>query len=152
MAKTRYGLIVEAGVPVLSFAASQVFKEKSGRFVAQSGGYMIAATNGINEICGYVEFVGTTGSSNGDTKLPIDRSCEKVYEIPIYKTIAMTEADLRGYIGDTCDLYVASNIQYADLTNIAADDILTIVGGDVAEQTLYVQINANKLGQIKYST
>lgn len=130
-------------------AASQVFPAVSGKFVYNNSGAITAAANGQDEIIGAVEFVGTTSSTAGGTRLPIDRSCETIYEVPAYLTSAratLTETVVNALIGKTCDIKVASNVQYADI-GAATDDVLLIVGWNPLNNTLLVTMNANELGQ-----
>jgi len=57
---------------------------------------------------------------------------------------ARTKAQLEAVVGETCDIIVTSNIQYADF-DASSDDVLEIVdyryyGSALGEQTLIVRL------------
>jgi hypothetical protein len=149
MAKTKLGAVNEHARQfspnALPVYASQVFSAKSGRFVngQVQAGYITSAADGADYLMGAVDFVGTTSSTSGGTKLAVDVSTETIYEVPAWASAAttVTQAIIDAYIGKACDLKVDTNIQYADY-DTATDDVLLIVGGSVADNCLYVKINA----------
>ena len=127
-------------------AASQVFYRRSGHFVYISSGNVTVADSGTGELFGWA-LTGknyTSSSTAGADTLTIDTNPFHVWEIPARDTF--TAANLKAYIGDTCDLEVSNSIQYAD-NGESNEDTIVIVGGDVDEQTLYVHMNPNKCYQ-----
>lgn len=114
-------------VPV-KLAASQVFKQHSGRFVYLDGsGNAVIADDGANEIFGHAEESERTSSSTAGIELAnvvIDPTA--IFRIPV--GAGTYAATMRG---KTCDIIKDSNnIQGADLT-AADDDVLVIVDGDL---------------------
>lgn len=140
----RYGQVAGGQVMMeAAFGASEVIKAASGRFVKTDGaGYMEIADSGDSEIIGFAEHgEGTTSSTDGGTKAPINISLDAVYKIPIGGAATLT----RAMFYDTCDLIVASNIQGADLTS--SEDVLIIVGGDLTNNKwILVKLNPLKMG------
>jgi len=125
-------------------AASEVFKDLSGKYVKMDNNRRLAlAGSGDTEIVGWA-LTGeiTASSSAGQTKLCVDISTNKVWEIPADDTF--TEAELQAMMFKTCDLIVSNNIQYADIGE-SNEDVIQIVGGNVERQTLYVRLNPNKI-------
>ncbi len=132
--------------------ASETFKARSLRFVKRDGsGNFDAIEDGESVIDGYVNFVGTTGSSDGDDKTPIEISCfgsnAVTYEGPIYDgsvDATVTQEDIDKLIGTIAAVKVVSDVQYVDLdSTTSADMILTIVGGSASANTLYVKVNTD---------
>lgn len=150
MAKSKYGIVKNNHLAhythAIGVGASEVFSAKSGRFVELDGGSgdIKAATSGAAALIGAVDFVGTASSTEGGTELPVQTSTQVVYEMPVYDGttagVSVSQDTIDSYVGRTCDLYVASNIQYAD-TNGDTDETFIIVGGDADENTLYVVMN-----------
>lgn len=145
--KTKYGIINPTNplvtTPPMPLAASVAFKDKGGKFVTkdESGNYALSVA-ADTQIAGWAmvgEF--TSSSTAAVDKVPLVVDLGAIFELPAYSTI--TEASLKTLIGKTCDLIVDSGIQKADNT-ASATDVIKIVGGDVAEQTLYVMINPGK--------
>lgn len=124
-------------------AASQAFARRSGHFVKIASGNVTIADSGDSELFGWA-LVGkawTSSSTAAADKVTVVTDPSKVWEIPARD--AFTAANLKAYIGDTCDLEINGGIQYAD-NGESNEDTLVIVGGDVDEQTLYVHLNPNK--------
>jgi len=151
MAKLKYGVVGSSQVPLVPFCeggflASDVLSAKSGRFVVydESDAYWRAANSGEATFNGYVEQHLTFSTTSG-AKLPIFDIRGLTFELPWANatdvTTQLTQATLDALIGQLCDLYVASNIQYAD-AGATSDNIFRIVGGDPNEGagTLYVQV------------
>ena len=145
---------VKLGAPIhgspfyhkMPLAASQAFKRRSGQFMTLSSSRAQKADSGDTEIWGWA-LIGkdwTSSSTAGADTVTICTDPFKVWEIPARDTFTAT--NLAAYIGDTCDLEIASDIQYAD-NGESTEDVIVIVGGDVDEQTLYVHMNPNKLYQ-----
>ena len=130
-------------------AASVVIKALSGKFVTKDGsGNLALSAAADTQIHGWAD-VGTgdgtftASATAGDTKVPIVRDLQVVFEIPNKTGQTLTEATLKTLMFKTCDLYVDSGIQQAD-TTASTTDVLVIVGGDVAKNWLYVMINPAK--------
>lgn len=160
MADLKYGVVGSSQEPLVpycvgAFKASQVLSNKSGRFVTydDSDNYWKTAESGEAKIGGYVEQSLTTSATAGGTKLSIFSVKNKVFELPYANatsvTTQLTQATLDDLIGKTCDLYVASNIQYAD-AGATTDNMFRIVGGDPAKGygTLWVEIIDSFIGYI----
>lgn len=154
--KNKYGVV--QGSPIFSttgkFGASDVLSAKSGRYVVYdvSETYFRAVNNGENKITGYVEESLTCSATAGNTVLPValnvaDFVCELPYSFD-GATATLTQATLDTIIGKLIDIYVASNIQYADNRTTVADSILRIVGGSVENNTLYVTVVDSAINQI----
>ncbi len=124
-------------------AASQTFERRSGHFVYISSGNVTIADSGTTEIFGWalVGKLWTSSATAAADKVTVCTDPFKVWEVPARDTF--TAANLKSYIGDTCDLEISSNVQYVD-NGESNEDTIVIVGGDVEEQTLYVHMNPNK--------
>lgn len=149
------GKKVKLGAPIFAFpqmqkvpiAASQTFSRRSGHYVKlDASKHADIADSGDSEIAGWMHMGKdfTSSSTAGADKGSIDAFPFSVYEVPARDTF--TAANLASYIGETCDLEVASNIQYVD-NGESNEDNVVVVGGDVDEQTLYVHLNPNKMYQ-----
>ena len=126
-----------------AWGASEVIKAASGRFVKTDGsGYLEIAGDGDSELVGWAEHrEETVSSTEGGTKTQLNVNRETIYKIPI-NAGTLT----RAMFYDTTDISVSSNIQGANLAT-ADDDVLIIVGGDIANNAwLLVQINPTELG------
>lgn len=130
-------------------AASAVFKHLSGCFVYLDSNQRIALAGAAQtEIFGWA-YTGdwTVSSTAGQTILSVNISVDAIYLMPV--DTARTEAQLKSYVGKTCDIVVASNVQYADF-DASATDVLQIVGYEywgsaLSEQGLWVKMNPTKL-------
>jgi hypothetical protein len=125
-------------------AASQAFKLNSGKFVKLASNQADIADSGDSELFGWALVGGDTTSSSvaGATKISVDTSPLSVFELPIDETL--TETELAAILGETCDLIVTSDIQYADVGE-SNEDTIQIVGYDVDRQTVHVRMNPNKM-------
>lgn len=155
MEKLKYGIVRNGHLAEYTdekgLGASEVFKALSLRFVKRDGsGYFDAVDDAATAIDGYVQYVGTVGSSDGDVTTAIEISClgggSVTYEGPIYDggstDAEKTKAEIDSLIGTTAAIKVDSNIQYVDLDNTTdAQQVLIIVGGDADANTLYVKVN-----------
>lgn len=134
----------DASVPV-KLAASQVFKQRSGRFVYLDGsGNAVIADDGANEIFGHAEESERTSSATAgaeQAKVIIDPTA--IFRIPVGAGTYV--ATMRG---KSCDIIKDSNnIQGADLT-AADDDVLIIVDGDLVNNAwVDVMISQNERAQ-----
>jgi hypothetical protein len=129
-------------VPV---AASQAFKALSGKFVKlDDSKHADIADSGDSELFGWALVGGDTTSSAtaAGTKISVDTSTSSVFELPIDE--AKTEAELALLLGETCDLIVSDDIQYADVGE-SSEDTIQIVGYDYNRQTVHVRLNPNKI-------
>lgn len=107
----------------MPIGASEVFKKKGGAFMQTDGsGRAEIATAAATDIVGHAMFNEdfTASSTEGATKLPINRSLEAWYELPVSGTWADT------MLGEDCDIIVTSSIQYANLA-AATTRVLNIV-------------------------
>lgn len=156
MADLKYG--IRSGTPnythLAPFKASEVLSAKSGRLVLYdiSDAYWRLVANGEAVVGGYVDHSLTCSATAGQTKLPIATNVDQlVFEMPYaYNGAAatLTSAVLETIVGKLIDIYVASNIQYADNRDSVSDSVLEVVGGDVNANTLYVKVVASKQNQI----
>lgn len=123
----------------VKLAASQVFKQHSGRFVYLDGsGHAVIADDGANEIFGHAEESERTSSSTAGIELAnVNIDPTAIFRMPVGAGTYV--ATMRG---KTCDIIKDSNnIQGADLT-AADDDVLIIVDGDlVNNEWVDVMIN-----------
>ena len=120
--------------PGLVWAASQVVKARSGRFVLNTAGAITLCGDGADTIFGWAEESEGTPVAASKVGVIVDPSA--IYRIPVDGgTFAIAMVD------KTCDLGVTSNIQGADLA-ASVDDVLIIVGGDlVNNEWVDVMIN-----------
>jgi hypothetical protein len=150
----KYGVVW--GTPIFGhkapWLASDVVSKKSGRYCVYdiSDGYWRASNNGENKISAYVEHDFTAGSSSGAEEYPVAQNVNAFCtELPYAIGGAagtLTEALLATYLSLLMDLYVASNIQYADIqTN---DNILRCWGGSVSHNTLFVTVVDSAIASI----
>lgn len=139
----RYGYVFGGEVIVeASWAASEVVKAASGRFVKTNGsGFLQIAGSGDGQLIGFANHREETVSATaGATKTQLNVALDAVYKLPIGGAVSLT----RAMFYDTCDLIVASNVQQVDLTT--DDDVLVIVGGDIANNKwVLVMLNPNKM-------
>ena len=147
--RVQYGRIrgddrgVLGDIPV---AASQAFKARSGKFVKlDASKHADIAESGDSELFGWALVGGDTTSSStaAATKVSVDTSVTSIFELP-YDDTTVTEANLAELLGETCDLIVASDIQYADIGE-SNEDTIQILGYDFNRKTVYVRLNPNKL-------
>lgn len=129
-------------------AASQVFSRLSGRFCYNNAGVMTVSDSGTAVDAWAEQNDMTSSSTSGGTKIAFDISCMKIYEVPIHTDAgtAQTEANLQAVMFKTCDLVVASSIQKADIEE-SNEDVITIVGYNVTNQTVLVHMNPAKVRQ-----
>ena len=139
------GPIVTVPIPA---QASQNFENRSGCFVtldsSERAGVSVAADTQIFGFALAGDF--TTSSTAGQTILAINISLEAIYLMPL--DAARTIAQLQDLVGKTCDLVVASNIQYADY-DASTTDVIQIVGYEYwgsasGEQGVWVRMNPGK--------
>ena len=136
------GIVVGIEYPI---AASAVFKNLSGCFVQvdSSGRIAIAGTDTATDILGWAEVGEFTASATaGQSKAVVNIAKDATYFMPL--VAAYTEAQLAGYVGKFMDIYIASNIQYAN-PGATSVNIIKAVGyrywGSAAgQQALEVQI------------
>lgn len=147
MSKLRYGVVspewTKTSHHSAVITAAVVLKAKSGRWMTMSSDEAIlttATTNGIDGYCNEIDLVVASGA-----KYPLMTSMELVVEMPYWNgtsvaTSILTAAILKGVMYQACDIYVASNVQYADLS-ASTYDVLVIVGGDIGKNVLYCKRN-----------
>jgi hypothetical protein len=143
---TKYDIISGPEGPVLPFEVAA-----SVNFELLSGKWMTLDTNNRADISSATDtailgwaLVGdwTTSSTAGRDVISVNINHDIIGEMPL--DAARTEAQLKGYIGETCDIVVTSNIQYADY-DASSIDILEIMGyryyGSASgEQTLLCRV------------
>jgi len=163
MAKTIFGKVRNSEKAIytdpVGITADEVFSARSLRPVvkAATADTIALAADGATEIMGFIEFVGTAGSTDGDDKAPIECSCMVSYEAPVVSAsaveIALTQEQIDEMIGCTCGVLEDSNIIYADTANTTAgQQVLIVTGGKAGaagKASLYVRQNPNLLGQIE---
>ena len=144
----NYGIVFAPSsmqvIPAVDLAASVQFKSLGGKFMVNSAGNHSIADSGDTQIAGWAMVEGeyTSNSTAAIDKVPLCRDLSAIFAIAPDE--AFTAASLKTIRHDTCDLIVSSNIQYADIGE-STEDVIIIVGGDVAAQILFVQINPDKL-------
>ena len=133
------------GMPL---AASVAFKALGGKFVTKDGsGNFALSVAGDTQIDGWMDVGGdfTSNAIAAVDKLPIVIDNEAVCEIPVDSgSTALTAAGLKILMFKTCDLVVTAGIQGAN-TGASSTDVVKIVGGNVAANTVYVTLNATKM-------
>ena len=143
----KYGKISDTPIDsiIAELPYSTVLSAKSGRFLTKNktSDRFAVTTATDTQIDGFTESNLTANASGAYTKVPIELpNYESSYEIPYYDTDdgVLTQDKLDALIGEVCDIYVASNIQYANASGTTYK-VLIIVGGNVANNTLYVKQN-----------
>ncbi len=132
---SKYGWIRggKASFP-LPMGASEVLRGKSGRFVKRdTSGRGEIAGDGHTQLIGYVEGGDETcSSSEGGTVKNCINDVGATFRIPFfYDGVTWTRNYSVALIGETCDLLVKNQIQYANITD-SSEDTLVIVGGKAA--------------------
>ena len=163
MGKTIFGAIRNGEKAVytdpVGITASEVFSAKSLRAVVKASTVdtIALAADAATEIMGFIDFVETAGSTDGDDSAPIENSGLVSYEAPVCQStsynVALTQEQIDEAVGTTCGVLENSDILYADLANTtAAQQVLLITGGKVGaagSASLYVRMNMNLAGQIE---
>lgn len=132
----KYGWLRGGKVSVpWAMTAAQVLTDRSGRFASRNtstGAVEVADTTGV--IFGWIEGAADSSTDTGAVyNVIVDTTA--VFRIPlVYDNSSYTVNYSAAILGETCDLYVASNVQYADPTNAATDQLI-IVGGKAATGT-----------------
>ena len=146
MEDLKYGQVRGGNVGVSApLAASQAFKNRSGRFVfLHTNGFATIADDGADEIFGFAEESERVSSATAGeefAKIIIDPTA--VFRIPVGAgTYVLTMK------GKTCDLIKdVNNIQGADLT-ANTDKVLIVVDGDLVDNKwVDVMLNQNERSQ-----
>jgi len=159
---------VSCGVPLsssilnMAVGASEVFREKSGRFcIADDAGYIDAMTASSVNVLGWVIGASkiTAGASDGLTSVDVETDfLSKLFVMPACKDSegAVTEAQLLGAIGLTFDIQkVDTSKQYADLGASAVDILLgygyIYEGSSAGQQYMIVKVNPVKLAYTSHT-
>lgn len=133
---------VKAQDKSIAWAAGQVVKARSGRFVYNNAGAITLCADGADEIMGHAEESEGTPATGSAVSGGIIVDPSAIYRIPVGAgtyTAAM--------LGKTCDLKVTANIQGADLT-ASVDDVFIIVGGDIVNnEWVDVMLSQNERSQ-----
>ena len=130
-------------IPSVPLAASVAFKNLGGKFMTKdgSGNYALSVATD-SQIAGWADVGEFTSSASAAAQTaPLIVDLGAIFEIPV--DAAITDASLIALIGLTCDLVVNAGIQQAAI-GTSTYDVVKIVGGSVANQTVYVQINPAK--------
>ena len=158
MRPLRYGQVSgpENAIQEYEASASIVFSNVSGRFVAlDASQQLIIGVAATTELLGAVVQGGayTGPTTAGRIVLPVNLSVDAVYLLPIaVSSIAAsrTETQLKALIGKTCDVIVASDIQYAAV-DLSTRDVIQIVdyvvwGTGIGDQAVMVRLVPGKIG------
>jgi len=138
--KVQYGQVAGPEVIIeMPVGASEVFKYKGGCFVEPDGsGRIEVCDDGDNTPIGWALSAERTASSTeGADKVGVNVSYDAVFEMPAILADGTVPSDsaLAAAVGETCDIKVSSNVQYA-VIDASSDDILLIVGYKVYGSTL----------------
>ena len=128
------------------FTAGEILVSKSGRWVEHdnSANTYIVATASSQQVDGYCDYI-DSGTTAGDA-YPIMDALDLVVEMPYYNgtsvaTSTLTVALLAAAMNENCDIYIdGDEVQYADL-GASSYDVITVVGGDVDENSIYTKRN-----------
>lgn len=120
-------------------AASQNFEDRSGKFVKLDANDRVdIADSGDTQIEGWAEVGNFTSSSTaGADTCQVDVSELSLYGMP-------ADADPANIRGETCDLIVTSDIQYADVGE-SNEDVIAVLNLDTANDTVVVRMNGLKM-------
>src|SRR3990167_6973554 len=126
---TKYDIIAGPEGPTLPYeaAASVNFENRSGKLVKIDANNRVDLAGATDtNIIGWA-LVGdvTTSATAGDDLVVVNLGKGIIFEMPL--DAARTEAQLKALIGETCDIIVTSNIQYADY-DASTYDVLEIMG------------------------
>jgi len=140
----KYGQIKggEVNIEGIAWAASQVIKNQSGKFVYMNDGAATLCGDALNYIFGWAqEASGASTPTVGDL-VTVNVAWDAVYRIPVNGGTFVV-----GMIGDSCDLEVATNTNYGVTVqgaqlDASSEDTVIIVGGD-AVNNKYVDVRIN---------
>lgn len=125
-------------------AASQVFNDRGGKFVKLDANDRVdIADDGDTQIEGWANAPTGGGSSftssatAGADMAEVDVSELSVYSVPANVDPANTR-------GETCDLVVTSNVQYAQV-NASSEDVIVILDLDTDTDLVAVRMNPLKM-------
>ena len=139
-----------------SMTAAQAIGDRSGKFASRNvttGFIEIADTTG--DIFGWIEGAADT-STDDPAVYNVIVDTTAVFRIPLaYDNGSYNVNYSAALLGETCDLYVASSVQYADPATVS-NDTLIIVGGKAATGTIIsandgyldVMMNPNAMHQL----
>ena len=124
-------------------AASQVFHDRGGKFVIlDTNDRVDIADSGNAQIEGWAESPSGQGLAAGFTSSATagaDSAEVDVSELSLYRVPA--DADPANTRGETCDLIVTTNIQYADVGE-SNEDVIQILDLDTADDTVDVRMTS----------
>jgi hypothetical protein len=137
-------------------SASIVFSNVSGRFVTlDSSEQLVIGVAATTELIGAVVQGGayTGPSTAGRIEVTVNMALDAVYLLPIAVSsvaASRTETQLKDLVGKTCDLAVASSIQYAEV-DLSTRDVIQIVdyvvwGTGIGDQAVMVRLVPSKIG------
>ncbi len=126
----KYGPFKSSVIEMI-VGASEVFKHLGGGFVKMddSGRIEIADDSDLDIVGWATTHEQTASSTEGLTTVGVETNLQKLFKIPAnnHATVvtAATEAQLKAAIGESFDITVISDIQYADL---ATSTYNTLIG------------------------
>lgn len=120
----------------LTWAASQVIGNQSGKFVYMNAGVVTLCLDAVAYIFGWAYERARTPTVGDVVSGGVDVALDAIYRIPINSgTFAV------GMIGDLCDISISSNVQGAQL-DASVENLLIIVGGDAVDNA-WVDVKIN---------
>lgn len=130
------GRIMGEGVTVdgIAWAASQVVKNKGGKFVYMNDGAATLCLDAVAYIFGWANERERTPTV-GDL-CSVNVGLDVIYRIPVNSGTFVV-----GMIGDLCDLSISSSIQGAQL-DASTENLLIVCGGDTVGNK-YVDVKIN---------
>ena len=141
--------------------SGEIFKHLGGCFVcADDAGHVdIAATNMVDILGWAITHDHTAIASDGSTEVGVETDLEKLFKMPANyhasTVTACTEAQLDAAIGESFDIALISNVQYADLLTSTYDILIGYAyeyyGSAVNMQGMIVKINMAKIAYTTHS-
>ena len=120
----------------LTWAASQVIGNQSGKFVYMNDGAITLCKDAVAQIFGWALEHAHTPSSGAVVEGGIDIALDAVYRIPVNSGTFVA-----GMVGDLCDISISSSVQGAQL-DASVENSLIIVGGDLVNN-YWVDVKIN---------
>lgn len=146
--EVKYGYLYGPRVIVKAWpiAASQVINDRGGKFVKlDSSDRIDIADSGDTQIEGWLEHPTGQGLRAGFTTSATagaDEGEVDVSELSVYRIIA--DADPANTRGESCDLIITSDVQYADIGE-SNEDVIVILDLDTTDDTVNVRMNSIKM-------
>ena len=143
--EAKYGYLRGPRVVIKAWpiAASQVINDRGGKFIKLDANDRIdMADSGDGQIEGWLESPSGQGLSAGFTTSATagaDSGEVDVSELSIYRVPA--DADPANTRGETCDLIITSDVQYADVGE-SNEDVIQILDLDTTDDTVDVRMTS----------